>query len=213
MFDYSSLPLFRWKHACAIVNNTHQWKPLDYACRPYFPLRVEERWWRCGRHSFYFEGLEAKQRLSSTHSFPPNLNWQSCHLQRAHSPVSREAPPDVFGSHLSLLGMWWRQQLCSNLCWWYHTATRRVSAPPEVTPLPYYSFTPSAWWIMMLLAYLGCRGDHAHASVAHSVAFHLCAASLRTDLLFALVNWICQTEFPFNHLSSCSGYWRLQNHA
>lgn len=40
----------------------------------------------------------------------------------------------------------------------------------------------------MLLAYLVRRGDRAHASVAHSAAFHLCAALLRPDLLFALVN-------------------------
>ena len=61
-----------------------------------------------------------------------------------------------------------------------------VSAPPEVTLLPYYSFIPSAWWIMMLLLYLVCCGNYAHAPIAHSVAFHLCAGSVLMDLLAML---------------------------
>lgn len=141
---------------------------------------VVAAWWSCGRQSFYFGVLEAKRRVSLTHSFPPNLNWQSCHSQCAHSPVSPEAPPDVFSFHLSFAGMWSCQQLCLNLRWWHHTTT---SAPPEVTLLPYYSFILSAWWIMMLLPYLVCGGNHARASIAHSVAFHICASSLHTDLL------------------------------
>lgn len=60
---------------------------------------------------------------------------------------------------------------------------RGVSAPPEVTLLPYYSFIPSAWWIMMLLPYLVCCGNRARASIAHSVAFHLRAGSLLIHLL------------------------------
>lgn len=101
---------------------------------------VEEGWWRCGRQSFYFGVLEAKQRVSSTHSFPPNLNWQSCHLQCAHSPLSPEAPSDVFSSHLSFLGMWWRQQLCPNLRWWHHTTTMRSFSPASGHPTPLLQF-------------------------------------------------------------------------
>lgn len=65
----------------------------------------------------------------------------------------------------------------------------RVSAPPQVTLLPYYSFILSLWWIMMLLPYLVCRGNHTHASVAHWVAFHSCAGSFLIGLLTAPPNW------------------------
>lgn len=101
-------------------------------------------WWRCGRQSVYSGVLEAKQRASSTLCFPPNLNWQSCHSQRARSPVSPGAPPDVFGSHLSLLGMWWRQQLCPNPGWWHHTTTTRSLSPAwgHLIPLlQFYTFS------------------------------------------------------------------------
>lgn len=37
IFDHSSLPPHRWKRVCALVNNTHRWKPLDYARRPGLP--------------------------------------------------------------------------------------------------------------------------------------------------------------------------------
>lgn len=39
-----------------------------------------------------------------------------------------------------------------------------VSTPPRVTLLPYYSFIPSAWWIMMPLPYLVCSGGGGGSS-------------------------------------------------
>lgn len=153
-----------------------------YVCRP-LPTR-------CGRQRFYFGVFESSSRFALPLSFPPNLNWQLCHSQRTHSPVSPEAPPVVFSSHLSFLGMWWRQQLCPNLNWRYHTnRTGKFQPPPKVTLLPYYSFISSEWWIMMmLLPYLVCCGNQAHAWIAHSVAFHLCAGSLLADVLATAVH-------------------------
>lgn len=105
---------------------------------PYFLLA--EGWWRCGRQSFYFRVFESSSLFALPLYFPPNLNWQSCHSQCAHSPVSPEAPPDVFSSHLSFLGMWWRQQLCPNLHWWHRTTTTRSFSPAWGHPTPLLQF-------------------------------------------------------------------------
>lgn len=136
---------------------------------------VAEGWWRCGRQGFYFGVLEAKQGASSTHSFPPNLNWQSCHSQCAHSPVSPEAPPDVFSSHLSFLGMWWRQQLCPNLRWWHHTTTMRSFSPAWGHPTPllqFYTFSVMDNDVVALL----------------SLLWQLCS---RTNCSFSCISFMC----------------------
>lgn len=161
-----------------------------YPHLPHPQARMAEGWWRCERQRFYFGVFESSSRFALPLSFPPNLNWQLCHSQRTHSPVSPEAPPVEFSSHLSFLGMWWRQQLCPNLNWRYHTnRTGKFQPPPKVTLLPYYSFISSEWWIMMmLLPYFVCCGNQAHAWIAHSVAFHLCAGSLLTDVLAPAVH-------------------------
>ncbi len=101
---------------------------------------VAEGWWRCGRQSFYFGLFESSSLFALPLSFPPNFNRQSCHSQCAYSPVSPEAPPHAFSSHLSFLGMWWRQQLCPNLHWWHHTTTTRSFSPAWGHPTPLLQF-------------------------------------------------------------------------
>lgn len=105
-----------------LILNTNS---LYYVCRAMMEIQeAEPLFLSCWRQS---------REVSSTHCFPPNLDWQLCHLQHAHSPMS---PEDVFGSHLSFLGMWWRQQLYSNRRWWYHTATTRSFSPTSGHPAP-----------------------------------------------------------------------------
>lgn len=69
------------------------------------------------------------------------------------------------------------------------TEREKFQPPPKVTLLPYYSFICSEWWIMMmLLPYFVYCGNQAHAWIAHSVAFHLCAGSLLADVLAPAVH-------------------------
>lgn len=173
----------------SLVNNMHQEKPLYYVCRPVFPpvLKRDDGDVR-GRASISGSWRQSRERVRLTLCLLTSTgNRAICSVPIPSCPLKRLQMYSAPICHL------WE---CGGVSSYVPTSTegttpplRGVSAPPEVTLLPYYSFIPSAWWIIMLLPYLVCCGNHTHASIAHAVAFHLCACLLLIDLLSALVNW------------------------
>lgn len=141
------------------------------------PRPMAEGWWRCG--SFYF-------RVSELLCLPPSLLTSTGNRGIRNVPIPQR-PPEHLHMHSAPICHSWE---CGGVSSYVPTSTdgttptlREISAPPEVTPLPYYSFTSSAWWIMMPpLPYLVCCGNRAHAWIAHSVAFHLCSGSQSPQL-------------------------------
>lgn len=152
-------------------------------------------------------GLSVDALFALPLSFPPNLNWQSCRSQCTHSPVSPEAPPDVFSSHLSFLEMLWRQQLCPNLHWWHHTTTTRSFSPAWGHPTPllqFYTFSVMDNDVVALFS-------RSHISCSFSCISFMCWLASHIDLLVTLehlmaelakLHWI---EFPFELTTSSSG--------
>lgn len=185
----------------SFVDSIHTYCSLHYVCIPIFPptLQREDDGDVGGRASILGYLSQAHSLLclsvslltSTGNRTIRNVPIPQCplkHLQMYSAPICHS----------------WE---CGGVSSYVPTSTdgatpplRGVSAPPEVTLLPYYSFLPSAWWIMMLLPYLVCCGNHAQASIAHSLAFRLCAVLLLIDLLATLVHLIpgqTLSEFPF----------------
>ena len=212
-FDQQLHPAYRYlNHSCGYREYswyfTHSF--LHYVCRPLFPPAWQRDDGDVGGRASILGSLSRADSLlclslslltSTGNRAIRNVPIPQCplkHLQMYSAPichswecggVSSYVPTSADGTTPPLRG---------------------VSVPPEVTLLPYYSFIPSAWWIMMMLLPYLC-GNHAHASNAHSVAFHLCAGSLFT--LATLVrlmprrNLLKSISFSNNNLFS--GYFRL----
>lgn len=124
----------------SLLDSVHPYSSLYYVCRPLLPPAWQRDDGDVGGRASIFEVFESSSLFASPLSFPPNFNWQSCHSQCAHSPVSPEAPPHVFSSHLSFLGIWWRQQLCLNLHRRHHYTTTRSFSSAWGHPSPLLQF-------------------------------------------------------------------------
>lgn len=173
----------------SLVETIYPYSSLYYVCRPLFPSAWQRDDGDVGGRASILGSLSWAQSL---------LCLSLSLLTLTGNRAIRNVPiPQCPLKHLqmysaSICHSW----ECGGVSSYVSTSTDSTTpplqgapAPPEVTLLPYYSFISSTWWIMMmLLPYLVCCGNHAHASTAHSVAFHLCAGSPLTDLLSTLVH-------------------------